>query len=55
MREVNINIYNQLYLFINKKDLSDTFSSVCFVFPIVLCALHIEIKGELNKQKYYKN
>ena len=23
--------------------------------PLGLCALHVEIKGELNKQKYYTN
>ena len=47
-REININIYNQLYLFINKLDyLSDTLylfiSIVCFIFPPALCVLHVEI------------
>ena len=28
---------------------------VCLLFFLGLCALHVEIKGELNKQKYYKN
>ena len=27
---------------------------VCFVFPLGLCATHVAIKGELNKQKDYK-
>ena len=28
---------------------------VCFVSPLGLCALDVEIKGELNKQKYFTN
>ena len=28
---------------------------MCSVFPLGLCALHVQIKGGLNKQKYYKN
>ena len=28
---------------------------VCLVFALGLCALHVETKEELNKQKYYKN